>query len=185
MPAAGAEFRIIETQPNPRRHLATGGKCGEEIAAGVAVAFRDGKRRRHHFGRDVGQGGPIHVAHGHCGDEVGVEQRRTGERQRLATQHARLAALGQCGREGLHLAGLFAEPAGDRAGQRVEQQVLAMLAGAVGKIVIAQRCGEFRQCLCHFSCHTALPCGLCPCGDHIRTPKSVRPALACRLIGAG
>ena len=55
VPAARAEFRIIETEADPRRHLAAGRDGDQQSAAGESVALGDGERRRHDFGRDVRQ----------------------------------------------------------------------------------------------------------------------------------
>ena len=75
MPSPRTEFRIIEAETDPRRHLTAGRKGGEQGAAGKSIALGDGERWRHDFGRDVRERRPIHVAHGDRGDEISVEQR--------------------------------------------------------------------------------------------------------------
>ena len=157
VPAPRAEFWIIGADTDPRRHLASRGDRGEQRAAAQSVAFGNGERRRHDLGRHVRHGLAMHVAHGDRGDEIGVEQGRAGKRQMLAADHARFRALRQTRRQRRDLSGLLAEPAGDRAGQRVEQQRLAVLASARRNVLVAQRGGELRQCLGCFRCHLGLP----------------------------
>ena len=53
MPALGPERGIIEADPNPRRHLASGGDGDQQVSARQAVAFGDRQRRRDHFRRYV------------------------------------------------------------------------------------------------------------------------------------
>ena len=55
----------------------------------------------------------------------------------IAADHARFGALRQARRQRRNLPGLLAEPAGDRAGQRIEQQRLAVLADARRNVVVA------------------------------------------------
>ena len=74
-----------------------------------------------------------------------------------AADHARFAALRQRRGQRRDLTGLLALMTGDRAGQRVEQKVLAMLADALREIVVSKRGGEFRQCLCRFHGHIRSP----------------------------
>ncbi len=150
MPAARAKHRIIEPDADPRRHFASRGDSDQKIAAGKSVALGDCQRRRHDFRRDVSHGGAVHIAHRHRGNEVTIEQRRAGKRQLPAADHARLAALRQSRSERRDLPGLLALMAGYRASERIQEQILAMLADAFRQIAIAQRCGEFRQHLCRF-----------------------------------
>ena len=158
MPAAGAKHRIIEPDADPRRHFRTDSDGDQKITTGQAVAFRDHQRRRHDLRRDVGHGRAMHVAHRRRGDEIGVEQRRAGQRQMPAADHARFAALRQRGGKGRDLTGFFAPIAGNRAGERIQQKILAMLADPRRQIVVGQRCGKFCQYLCGFR---LLCCVLC------------------------
>ncbi len=48
--------------------------------------------------------------------------------------------------------------AGERAGERVENEILAMLADGFRNIVIAEPGGELRQRLRYFGRHSHLPC---------------------------
>src|SRR5580704_10267049 len=75
----------------------------------------------------------------------------------VAADHARFRALRQPRRQRRDLSGLFAEPAGDGTGQRIEQQRLAVLAYARRNVIVVQRGGELRQCLGCFRCHLDLP----------------------------
>jgi hypothetical protein len=59
--------------------------------------------------------------------------------------------------EGRDLVGLLALVAGERAGERVQEQVLAMIPDAVGQIVVPQCGGELRQRLRCFFRHHDLP----------------------------
>ena len=72
MPAFGAEGAVIEADPDPGRHFATAGDGYEEVAARCAVTLGDGQSGRHDFRRHVRQRRPVHVAHGHRGDQVAV-----------------------------------------------------------------------------------------------------------------
>jgi hypothetical protein len=137
VPTAGAEFWIIGADTDPRRHLASRGDRGEQRAPAQSVALGNGQRRRHDLRRDVRHGLAMHVAHGDRGDEIGVERSRAGKRQMLAADHARFRALRQARCQRRDLSGLLAEPAGDRAGQRIEQQRLAVLASARRNVLVA------------------------------------------------
>ena len=95
VPALGAERGIIEPEPDPRRHLASGGDGDQQVAARQAVAFGDRQSGRDHFRRHMGQRRPVHVAHGHRGDEIAVENGRAGERQPVAANDAALVGLRQ------------------------------------------------------------------------------------------
>ncbi len=68
-----------------------------------------------------------------------------------------LARLRQRAGERRDLSGLFALAAGDCAGQRVEQQVLGLLANPLGNVVVFQRGRKIRQNLCRLACHFCLP----------------------------
>ena len=137
VPAASAEFRIIGADADPRRHLASRRDRGEQRAAAQPVALGNGERRRHDLGRDMRHRLAMHVAHGDRGDQIGVEQGRAGKRQMVAADHARFRALRQARRQRRDLPGLLAEPAGDGAGQRIEQQRLAVLADARRNVLVA------------------------------------------------
>ena len=157
VPAAGAEFRIIGADADPRRHFASGRERGEQRPAVEPIALGDGERRRHHFGRHMRHGLAVHVAHGDRGDEIGVEQGRAGERHVLTADHARFAGLGERGSQRRDLPGLLAKAAGDRAGERIEQQVLAVVAHPRRNVLVAQRRYELRQCLRCFRRHVGPP----------------------------
>ena len=87
----------------------------------------------------------MHVAHGGGGDQIAVEQRRAGERQAAAADDAGLAGLRERVRQRRELMGFLALVAGQRAGERIEQQILAMLPHALRQVVVAQRGRELRQ----------------------------------------
>ena len=161
VPAALPEFRIVEPVADPRRDLAAGGDGDEQVAAGIAVLVGDRQRRRDHLRRDVGHGRAVHVAHGRGRDQIAVQQRRAGEREPAAADDTGLAGLRERGRQRGHLMGFLALVAGEGAGQRVEQEVLAMLPHALRHVVIAKRGRELRQ---HSGCvawHSNLPrCGV-------------------------
>ena len=55
----------------------------------------------------------------------------------IAADHARFSALRQARRQRRDLPGLLAEPAGDGAGQRIEQQRLAVLADTRRNVLVA------------------------------------------------
>ena len=79
-----------------------------------------------------------------------------------AADHARFRALGKRMGESRDLAGFLALIAGDRTGQRIEQEILGVLAGPCRKIVVSQSCREFcedlrRFWLCCFLTHRDLP----------------------------
>jgi hypothetical protein len=132
VPAAPAKLGEVEAEPDARGHLTAGGKRDEEVAPRQPVALGDTERRRHDLGRDVRERGPVHVAHGHCGDEVRIEQGRAGEREPVAADDAALVRLRERGGERLDLSRLFTLVTGYGARKRVEQQVLAVLAGLRG-----------------------------------------------------
>src|SRR5262249_12156584 len=69
VPTLGAERGIIEADPDPRRHLASGGDGDEEVAARQPVALGNRQGGRHHFRRHMGQRRAVHVAHGDRGNE--------------------------------------------------------------------------------------------------------------------
>ena len=100
----------------------TGGDGDQKIAAGQVVALGDRQRGRHDFRGDMGHGRAVHVAHRDRGDQIAVQQRRAGKRQMVAADHARFATLRQRRGERRDLAGLLALMAGDRAGQRIENE---------------------------------------------------------------
>jgi hypothetical protein len=54
-----------------------------------------------------------------------------------------------------NLSGLLAKTSGDCAGERVEQQIFAMVAHFLGDVLIAQCRGKFRQRLCRLRHHIA------------------------------
>jgi hypothetical protein len=111
----------------------------------------------------------VHVAHRHRGDEIAVEQGRAGKRERLAADDAALVRLRQAGCECGDLLRLLAAMAGDRAGQSVEQEILAVIADALRNIVILQRCRKAGQHFGHVCGHTRLPCKFAKYGT---TPKT-------------
>ena len=165
--AAGSERRIVEPDPYAGRHLASGGGRHQEIAAGQIVTFGDRQSRRHHFRGDMGHGGAMRVAHGDGGDEIAVEQRRAGEREVVAADHAGLARLRQARCQRRDLVCLLALVAGKRAGEGIEQQVLAVLLDPVRKLLVGQ-CG--RKLCQHLRCffrHQESPFGRY-CLDDIR-----------------
>jgi hypothetical protein len=142
VPATRAKRRIVEAKTNARRHFAAGGNRDQQVAARQIIALGDGKRRRHDFRSDVRHGRPVHVAHRDRGDQIAVEQRGAHERQRRAADHARFRSLRQRRCQTPDLIGLFALVTRERAGERIQDQVLAMLAGPLGQIVVAQPGGE-------------------------------------------
>jgi len=156
VPAAGTERRIVEPDPDPRRHLASGGDRHQEVAAGKPIALRDRQGRRDHFRRDVGHGGTVHVAHRHGRDEIAVEQGRTGKRQVTAADHARFIRLRQRRRQRRQLMGFLALVAGQGTGESIQQQVLAVLPDVVRKVVVCQRGSKLRQHLRRFFRHHCL-----------------------------
>ena len=173
MPALGAEHRIVGADADPRHHLHAGDQRDQEIAAGRAVALGDGERRRHHLGRDMRQRRAVGVAHGDGGDQEAVEHGRAGERQPVAADHARLVRLRERAGERRDLLGLVAVAAGHRAGQRVEQQILAALAHVLGQVFVLQRGREIRQNLCRprFAISVSRAMLECvPCGTFGWTP---------------
>jgi hypothetical protein len=104
----------------------------------------------------MGQRRPVHVAHRDRSDEVAVENGGAGERQRLAADDARLVRLPQRRGERGKLLRLLAAVAGDRAGERIEQEVLAMIASALRNILVLQRCRETGQRLGDVYGHASL-----------------------------
>jgi hypothetical protein len=100
----------------------------------------------------------MHVAHGDGGDEIAVEQRRAGEREAVAADHAGFARLRQARCQCRDLVRLLALVAGKRAGEGIEQQSLAVLLDPVWKLLVSQRRGKLRQRLCCFFRHYQLPC---------------------------
>ena len=157
MPALGAEHRIVGADADPRHHLHAGDQRDHELAAGRAVALGDRQRRRHHLGRHVRQRRAVGVAHGDGGDQEAVEHGRAGERKPVAADHARLARLRQRARERRDLLGLVAVAAGHRAGQRVEQKILAALFHVLGEVFVFQRGRKIRQNLGRLVRHFRLP----------------------------
>src|SRR6185369_3122215 len=79
------------------------------------------------------------------GNEVAVQKRRAGERQRLAADHRRFARVPQCRGERANLLGLVAEAAGDGARERIEDDILDALARALGNRVVAQARDKARE----------------------------------------
>jgi len=106
----------------------------------------------------MGQRRAVHVAHGDCGDEITIEKRRAGERQRLAADDAALVGLRQSRRERGELLRLLAAVPGDRTRQRIEQEVLAVISDLCGKIVVLQRCRKAGQHFGDVARHTILLC---------------------------
>ena len=158
VPAVAAEGRVIEADPNPRRDFASGGGRDNEVAPRQAIALGDCQGGRHHFRRHMRQRRAVHVAHRNRGDEIAVEKGRAGKRQRLAADDAALVRLRQARCERGDLLRLLAAVAGDRAGQSVEQEILAVIADALGNIVILQQCRKAGQHFGHVCGHTRLPC---------------------------
>ena len=97
--------------------------------------------------------GAMDVAHRHGGNQIAVEQRRAGERQPAAADDAGFVRLRERRRERRDLMGLLALVARERAGQRIEQQRLAMLAHLSGQIVMAQPGRELGQRLRYLCRH--------------------------------
>ena len=105
-----------------------GGNRHEQVAARAPSRSAIAERRRDHLGRDVGQ---VERWVSHMVTAVmriAVEQRRAGEREAVAADHAAFARLreGRCQRRNLLC--FLALVAGKRARESVEQQVLAVVA---------------------------------------------------------
>jgi hypothetical protein len=141
--AARPKRRIIEAEANARRHFATGGYGEQEIAPHQIIALGDSKRGRNDFRSDMGHGGAMHVAHRNRRDQITIEQRRADERQMLSADDARFISFRKRRRQSSHLSGLFPLMSGKRAGKRVQDQILAMLAAPLGQIPNAEPRGEF------------------------------------------
>src|SRR6185295_18798058 len=139
------EGRIVRAEADPYRRLEAGGDGGDKVDAARAVALGDGERRRHDLRRGVAKGGPVHVAHRDRGDEVAVQQRRPGERQRLTADYGCFRGISQCGSERANLLRLVALAAGDGAGEGVEEDVLDALADTLGQRFVFQASNEARE----------------------------------------
>ena len=61
----------------------------------------------------------------------------------LSADDARFISFRERRRQGPHLSGLFPVMSGKRAGKRVQDQILAMLAAPLGQIPNAEPRGEF------------------------------------------
>ena len=88
--------------------------------------------------------------------EIAVEQRRARERQLVAADHAALVRFRQRRSQRRDLIGFLALMAGDRAGERVEQHVLAVLPDLHRQILVFQRGCKSGQNLGGFSLHCSL-----------------------------
>ena len=153
VPAAGARRGEIPAEPDARRRLAAGGERDQQVAPGKPVALGDRQRGRHDFRRDVRNGGAVHVAHRDGGDEVAVQHGRAGERQPVAADDARFLRLRQRRGQRGDLVRLLAPVAGDRARERVEQQVLGVLPRGRRNLLVVERRRELRELLRDFTCH--------------------------------
>ena len=71
-------------------------------------------------GRDVGHGGAMRVAHGDGGDQIAVEQRRAGEREAVAADHARFRSIAPAPMPAPR-PGRFPRPGGRRARRRARR----------------------------------------------------------------
>ena len=95
----------------------------------------------------------MHVTHRDGGNKIAVEQRSAGERQPAAANDARFIRLRERRSKRLDLMRLLALVARKRAGQRIKQQQLAMLAHLAGQIVMAQPDRELGQRLRYLCRH--------------------------------
>ena len=157
VPATSTKGRIVDADADPGRHLGAGNHGDQQVAAAEPIAFGDRQRRGHHFRRDMRHGGAVGVAHGHRGDQIAIEHGRTGERQPVAADHGALVGLRQPRRQRHELVGLIAAMTGDRTGERIQQQVLAVFARALRDGVVGQRSRELGQRLCRFCGHSFSP----------------------------
>ena len=74
-----AAQEVFQMPPDSQRCPSKWGPGDQKGAAGEAVTFGNGERRRHDFGRDVGHRRAMHIAHRDGGDEVAVKERGAGE----------------------------------------------------------------------------------------------------------
>jgi hypothetical protein len=106
----------------------------------------------------MGHGRHVDVAHGGGGDQIAVEQCRTGQRQvGVAADHARLGRLRERRRQRRHLMRFLASIPGQRAGECIEQQRLAVVPDLGREVVVAQRSRKSGQRLGCFCGHGDLP----------------------------
>src|SRR2546426_7022059 len=136
MPALRSKRRILGAEPDADSGLGAGGDCQDRRAAARAVALGDRQGGRNDLGRGMAQRRPVDIADRDGGDQVSVLQRGSGERERLAADDARLARGAERGSECADLPALVAVASGDRARERVEDDVLDALADRGGKLIV-------------------------------------------------
>src|SRR4029079_8325251 len=101
--------------------------------------------------------GAVPVANGDRGDEIAVEDGRSGERQPIAADDAAFTGLRQCRRQGGDLLRLLAPVPSSSACQCVEQDVCAVIADVSRKIIVLQRRRKTGQHPSDASRHVILP----------------------------
>jgi len=79
------------------------------------------------------------IAHRNGGDQIAVEQSRAGQRQVVAADYRALRRRRDAAGKTEHLPGFFAVMPGKRAGQRIQQHVLAVLTHRRRNVVVFQR----------------------------------------------
>src|SRR5712691_6688503 len=145
MPTLRPKRRILGAEPDADGGLEAGGDCQDQRAAVRAVALGDRQRGRNDLGRGMAQRRPVDIADRDGGDQVSVQQRGSGKRERLAADDARLARGAERGSECADLPALVAVASGDRARQRVEDDVLDALADRGGKLIVFEIRDEARE----------------------------------------
>ena len=90
-------------------------------------------------------GRTIHVTQRNRGNQKPVQRSGTGQRKLPAADNAALLRLAECRGKARHFRHVFAFITGKRAAQRIEQQVLAAFAHAVGNIFATQLDCEARE----------------------------------------
>src|SRR3989442_3455163 len=145
MPALRPKRRILGAEPDTDGGLEAGGDCQDQRAAARAVALGDRQGGRNDLGRGMAQRRPVDIADRDGGDQVSVLQRGSGERERLAADDARLARGAERGSECADLPALVAVASGDRARERVEDDVLDALADRGGKLIVFEIRDEARE----------------------------------------
>ena len=89
MPALGTKRRVVRAQAHTHGGLQASRHCHDEIATIRAVALRDRERRWHDLRRGVAQRRAMHVADGDGGNQIAIQQCRSGKRELLAADDAR------------------------------------------------------------------------------------------------
>ena len=145
VPAFTAKNRIVEPDADPCRHFAPSDDRGEQRCARATVAFRDGKRRRHDFRRDMGQRRTMNVAHRHGRDQVAVHQRRAGKRHVRAADDRTFRRGTERRRHRPELMCFLSPVAGKRAGKGIGQKGFGGHLHVVRNIADVQCSREFRQ----------------------------------------